>query len=101
MGKNRSHQKSPPLKATMVILKAMVQMGFLAQEKDSLTANEGTQTLVLFEVLLSAKKLSPETEAAGPLSPQPQAQDATLQSSVPAHSLAFSSQSARTCQQSV
>lgn len=28
VGKNRSHQKSLPLKATMVILKAMVRVGF-------------------------------------------------------------------------
>lgn len=52
----------------MVILKAMVRVGFLAQKKASLTANERSHSLLLSEVLLSHA-----TEAAGLLSLQPQA----------------------------
>lgn len=80
----------------MVILKAMVQVGFLTQKKASLTANERSHSLLLSEMLLSHA-----TEAAGLLSPQPQAPEMQHCSLQYLLTLAFSSQSARTCQQSV
>lgn len=72
----------------MVILKAMVRVGFLAQKKASLTANERSHSLLLSEVLLSHV-----TEAAGLLSLQPQAPEMQHCSLQYLLTLAFSSAS--------